>query len=77
MSGQSHPNPDLENNSTDDSPFERESQLRPPSLITEFIDFLIHNKRWWLTPIILILLFMSVLIALTNTVIGPFIYALF
>ena len=35
-----------------------ESQARGPSrgLIAEFTDFLLHNKKWWLTPIILVLL---------------------
>ena len=43
----------------------------------EFYDFLVHNKKWWLTPIIVVLLVLSLLIALTNTAIGPFIYVLF
>ena len=43
----------------------------------EFYDFLVHNKKWWLTPIIVVLLVLSLLIALTNTAIAPFIYVLF
>jgi hypothetical protein len=57
--------------------FERESQSRPPGFFVEFFDFLVHNKKWWLTPIILVLLLLSLLIAMTNTAIGPFIYVLF
>ena len=60
-----------------DTAFERESQSRPPSLLAEFVDFLIHNKKWWLTPIIVVLLVLSLFIVLTNTAIGPFIYVFF
>ena len=57
--------------------FERVSQSRPPGFFAEFFDFLVHNKKWWLTPIILVLMALSLLIVLTNTAIGPFIYVLF
>ena len=57
--------------------FERESQSPPPGFLAEFYDFLVHNKKWWLTPIVVVLLLLSLLIALTNTAIGPFIYVLF
>jgi hypothetical protein len=45
-------------------------------LLAEFWDFLIHNKKWWLTPIILVLLAMGVLIVLSGTAAAPFIYTL-
>ena len=57
--------------------FESQSQSKPPGVFAEFADFLIHNKKWWLTPIIMVLLVFSLFIILTNTAIGPFIYALF
>jgi hypothetical protein len=57
--------------------FQRESQTRPPSVLAEFFDFLVHNKKWWLSPIILVLLIFSLFIVLTNTVLWPFIYILF
>ena len=37
-----------------------------PGLIAEFWDFLIHNKKWWLTPIILVLLLMGLLVMLSG-----------
>ena len=41
-------------------------------------DFLKVRKKWWLTPIILFLLFISLLIVLTQgSAIAPFIYTLF
>ncbi|MGI9496280.1 MAG: DUF5989 family protein [Mariniblastus sp.] len=54
-----------------------ESKSKHPNVFVEFGDFLIHNKKWWLTPIFFILLLFSLFIALTGTAIGPFIYAFF
>ena len=45
--------------------------------VREFVDFLTHNKKWWLTPIILVLLLLGVLIALGGTAAAPFIYTIF
>ena len=42
----------------------------------EFLDFLIHNKKWWLTPIIVVLLLVGVLVFFTSTAVAPFIYTL-
>ena len=48
------------------------------SLISEFWEFLKVRKRFWLLPIVLILLLFSALIVFTeSSVIAPFIYALF
>lgn len=47
-----------------------------PGILAEFWDFLIHNKKWWLTPIILVLLLMGVLVVLSGTAAAPFIYTL-
>ena len=57
--------------------FVKESQSRQPSVLAEFFDFLVHNKKWWLTPIVLVLLFLSFFVLMTNTALGPFIYVLF
>ncbi len=41
-------------------------------------DFLKVRKKWWLTPIIVFLLLMSLLIVLTEgSAIAPFIYTIF
>ena len=57
--------------------FEREANRKQAGLLTEMWDFLRHNKRWWLTPIIIVLLAFGVLIALGSTAAAPFIYTLF
>lgn len=48
-----------------------------PSLAAELFDFLKYNKKWWLLPIILILLALSLLVALSSTAVAPFIYTVF
>lgn len=48
------------------------------SILAEFWDFLKVRKKWWLGPIILILVMMSLLIILTEgSAVAPFIYTLF
>lgn len=46
-------------------------------LAAEFLDFLKHNKKWWLLPILLAMVGIGVLIALGTTGAAPFIYPLF
>ena len=48
-----------------------------PGLIREFWAFLGHNKKWWLLPIVLVLLVLGALVILTSTGAAPFIYTLF
>jgi len=48
------------------------------ALISEFWDFLKTRKKWWLGPIVFIMLLMSLLIVLTEgSAVAPFIYTLF
>jgi hypothetical protein len=44
----------------------------------ELLSFFARNKRWWLLPVILVVLFSAVLIVLGQTsALAPFVYALF
>jgi hypothetical protein len=48
------------------------------SVISEFWEFLKYKKRYWLLPIVIILLLLGALIVFTeSSAIAPFIYALF
>lgn len=48
------------------------------SLLKEFWDFLKTRKRYWLAPIIIILLLLGALIIFTeSSAVAPFIYTLF
>jgi hypothetical protein len=57
--------------------FERASSGRQGNLLGEFYDFLRQNKKFWLIPIIVVLLGMGLLIMLGGTAVAPFIYTLF
>lgn len=58
-----------------DADFEKAVQESPaPTLAAEFWEFLRHNKKWWLLPILIVLLVFGVLIFLAGTGAAPFIY---
>ncbi|MBN1542996.1 hypothetical protein JW992_12690 [candidate division KSB1 bacterium] len=47
-------------------------------IVKEFYDFLRIRKKWWLVPILFILLLMAVMIVFTeSSAIAPLIYTLF
>lgn len=46
-------------------------------LVSEFWDFLKHNKKWWLLPILVVLLALSAFVFLSGSGAAPFIYTLF
>ena len=45
--------------------------------IKELIRFLIERKKWWLAPILILLLIIGMIIIFANSAIAPFIYTLF
>lgn len=48
------------------------------SLFGELADYLMHNKKWWLTPPIVILVLLGLLLVMTEgSAVAPFIYTLF
>ena len=60
------------------SKFEDEAKnTEQSSFFGEFVYFLKTSKKWWLTPIIVILLAFGILIILSGTALAPFIYTLF
>ena len=63
------------NRANDD--FQRQAEQAPPGLVAEFIDFVLHNKKWWLIPIVVVLLVLGLLVLLSGTGMAPFIYTLF
>lgn len=45
------------------------------SLAREFVDFILHNKAWWMTPIIVVLaLMIGFIVFAESSPILPFIY---
>lgn len=57
--------------------FARQAEEKAPGLVREFWDLVRHNKKWWLSPIIVSLLLMGALIVLSSSALAPFIYTLF
>ena len=57
--------------------FARQAEEASPGLLRELADFLVYNKAWWLTPIVIVLLLVGLLIVLGSTGLAPFIYPLF
>lgn len=48
------------------------------SLLREFWDFLKVRKKWWLTPIVVVMLLLGALIVFSQgSAVSPFIYTLF
>jgi len=59
------------------SSFSEQAQGRRRGAVAEFAVFLLHNKKWWLTPIILVLVLVGFLAVLGGSGLAPFIYTLF
>ena len=57
--------------------FEKASQGKQGNLISEFIGFLKQNKKFWLLPLIIVMLALTALLILSSTAAAPFIYTLF
>ena len=46
-------------------------------LVRELLSFLAHEKKWWLAPILLVLLLLGLFMLLSSSAVAPFIYPLF
>ncbi len=57
--------------------FAQQAEGKSPGLLREFGAMLMHNKKWWLLPIVLMLLLTGLLVILSNSAFAPFIYPLF
>lgn len=52
-------------------------QTEGSGTVVEFWQFLKHSKKWWLLPIVAILLLFGLLMVLSGSAAAPFIYTLF
>jgi hypothetical protein len=67
-----------ETSSRTPSDFEKAAaDAQSESLVSEFWAFLAQNKKWWLLPIVIVMLLLGTLIMLSGTAAAPFIYTLF
>ncbi len=61
----------------DKQEFLRAAEEAQPGVLRESWQWLNHNKKWWLTPILIGLLLVGGLVVLSGTAVAPFIYTLF
>jgi hypothetical protein len=59
------------------SEFERQAARRSGGVLGDFVDFLRYHRKWWLVPILTVLLLAGLVAILGGTAIAPFIYTLF
>ncbi len=57
--------------------FSREAQLERSSFVAEYLYLLRKTGKWWLLPMIALLLGLGALMILSSTAAAPFIYTLF
>jgi len=60
-----------------DKSFAEHAAGKQRGLLVELRDFLRQNKKWWITPIVVILVLVSALVVLGGSGAAPFIYSLF
>ena len=57
--------------------FLTESAGKRSGLVSEFTDFIRHNRKYWMIPIIVVVLALGALVILGGSAAAPFIYTLF
>jgi hypothetical protein len=57
--------------------FAEQAERKAPPMLAEFWGLIRHNKKWWLTPIILAAVLLGALMILFGTPLSPLIYTLF
>ena len=67
--------PGSDRSSADD--FARSAEAGSRGVVAEFVGMLRKSRKWWLAPIIMVLLALGVLLVLGATGVSPLIYALF
>jgi Family of unknown function (DUF5989) len=65
------------NESSRDTQFAKLATGKSSGLVGESLYFLRHNKKWWLTPIFIMMLLLGILVVAGGSGAAPFIYALF
>ncbi len=55
----------------------KEESLLSAGFLPELVQWLRHNEKWWLAPLLVVLLLVSALVLMSGTAAFPFIYTLF
>jgi hypothetical protein len=48
-----------------------------PTIVSDLIHYFKHDKKWWMAPLIALLLLFGALMLLSGSAAAPFIYTLF
>jgi hypothetical protein len=57
--------------------FEKATEEESGGFLQDLSGYLKESKKWWLVPLVLIMLLLALLIFLSSTGVAPFIYTLF
>jgi hypothetical protein len=57
--------------------FIQQAEQAQAGLLREFWEWLRYSKKWWLAPVVLLLLLVGFFVFLSSTAVAPFIYTLF
>jgi hypothetical protein len=57
--------------------FARRGASARPSFLSDYLYFLKNNKKWWMLPLLVLLLAFGALMILATSGAAPFIYTLF
>ena len=57
--------------------FEQMAKESRPSLLVEFWSFLKYNKKWWLLPIVIVMLLLGLAVLAVHSGVGPWLYTIF
>lgn len=67
----------MEKNRRSVDDFMKEAQGRQAGIWHEFGAFIRHTRKWWLAPIVALLLLVGLVVILGGTAVAPLIYTLF
>jgi hypothetical protein len=70
---QDKPEPDA----TPEAPPTLDQEGANVGLVRELVELIAHNKKWWLVPVIIVLLVIGLLVAVGSTALAPYLYPLF
>ncbi len=57
--------------------FLQESQAERDSFLSDYFAFLKRTRKWWMLPVLVVVLLFGLLVVLSATGAAPFIYTLF
>jgi hypothetical protein len=66
-----------DDNASQAEKFSRQASLERPGFVSEYLHLMRRTGKWWLLPLIAILLGLGGLMVLSSTAAAPFIYTLF